>query len=164
MLIRLATYGDIDTLLTIFARAREQMVTDGNPTQWVDGYPNRLQLEQDIHRGVSYVIEQGGKVCATFVFIIGEDPTYDIIENGAWIDNERPYGTIHRIASNRQLTGVFDLVLDWCTAHCKNIRIDTHQDNRRMIHLIEKAGFSRCGIIYTRDHSPRIAYQMIVST
>jgi hypothetical protein len=45
MLIRLATYGDIDTLLTIFARAREQMVTDGNPTQWVDGYPDRLQLE-----------------------------------------------------------------------------------------------------------------------
>lgn len=98
---------------------------------------------------INYVIEQDGKVCATFVFIIGEDPTYDIIENGAWIDNERPYGTIHRIASNRQLTGVFDLVLDWCTAHCKNIRIDTHQDNRRMIHLIEKAGFSRCGIIYT---------------
>lgn len=79
MLIRLATYGDIDTLLTIFARAREQMETDGNPTQWVDGYPDRLQLEQDIHRGVSYVIEQDGKVCATFVFIIGEDPTYDII-------------------------------------------------------------------------------------
>jgi hypothetical protein len=26
--------------------------------------------------------------CATFVFIIGGDPTYDIIEDGAWLDNE----------------------------------------------------------------------------
>jgi hypothetical protein len=126
----------------------------------LDNYPEF----QIVQIGCSSTNDCTDKVCATFVFIIGENPTYDIIENGAWIDNERPYGTIHYIASNRQVTGVFDLVLDWCTAHCKNIRIDTHQDNRRMIHLIEKAGFSRCGIIYTRDHFPRIAYQMIVST
>jgi RimJ/RimL family protein N-acetyltransferase len=57
---------------------------------------------------------------------------------------------------------VFDAVLHWCTARCNNIRIDTHQDNQRMIHLIEKAGFARCGIIYTRDHSPRVAYQRLL--
>ena len=161
MTIRPTTYADMDALLVIFAHARGLMVADGNPTQWGDSYPSRQQLEEDIQRGVSYVIEQDGEVCATFVFIIGKDPTYDIIDDGAWIDDSLPYGTIHRIASNGLQQGVFRTVLDWCTTNCTNIRIDTHQDNQRMIHLIEKAGFARCGIIYTRGGSPRIAYQRL---
>jgi RimJ/RimL family protein N-acetyltransferase len=162
MTIRPSTYADINALLAIFAHARQQMAADGNPTQWGDGYPSHQQLVEDIQRGVSYVVERDGEVCATFVFIISEDPTYQIIEDGAWLDNIHPYGTIHRIASNGQQRGVFCSVLDWCTAHCSNICIDTHQYNQRMIHLIEKAGFSRCGIIYAHDHSPRVAYQRLL--
>ena len=36
------------------------------------------------------------------VFIIGADPTYEVIEDGAWPDNS-PYGTIHRIAGDGQV-------------------------------------------------------------
>ena len=162
MTIRPSTCADIDAMIAVFAYARQQMAADGNPTQWGDGYPSRQQLEEDICRGVSYVLERDGEVCATFVFIIGEDPTYGVLDDGTWVDDIFLYGTIHRIASNGQYNGVFSTVLDWCTARCNNIRIDTHQNNLRMIHLIEKAGFSRCGIIYTRDHSPRIAYQRLL--
>ena len=161
MTIRPSTYADIDALLAIFAHARQQMVVDGNPSQWGDNYPSCEQLEEDIRRGVSYVVEYLGEVIATFVFIIGNDPTYNIIEEGAWIDDTLPYGTIHRIASNSKTKGVFGVVLHWCTARCNNIRIDTHEDNARMLHLIEKHHFSHCGIIYTRDHSPRVAYQKL---
>ena len=159
MTIRPTTYADIDALQAIFAYARVQMAADGNPTQWGDGYPSREQLMSDIQRGVSYVVENAGHPCATFVFIIGEDPTYHYIENGEWLDDSQLYGTIHRIASNGEQRGIFRTVLHWCSALCSNIRIDTHQDNKRMIHLIEQAQFTRCGIIYTRDNSPRIAYQ-----
>ena len=137
------------------------MAADGNPNQWGDGYPSREQLMSDIQRGVSYVIEHKGVPCATFVFIIGTDPTYQYIEDGQWLDDTLPYGTIHRIASNGQQREIFRAVLDWCSAQCSNIRIDTHQANARMIHLIEQAQFTRCGIIYTRDNSPRIAYQRV---
>jgi hypothetical protein len=41
-------------------RARQLMAIDGNPTQWGDGYPDRQQLEKDVLRGVSYVVEQDG--------------------------------------------------------------------------------------------------------
>ena len=95
----------------------------------------------------------------SLVFIIGEDPTYQIIENGAWLDNTQPYGTIHRIASNGQTQGVFNMVLDWCTAHCSNIRIDTHEKNIPMQRCLAKNGFVRCGVIYLEDGDPRIAYQ-----
>ena len=161
MTIRPNTYADIEALLDIFAYARAQMAADGNPTQWGDGYPSCEQLMSDIQRSVSYVVEQDGVVCATFVFIIGDDPTYAYIEDGQWLDDTLPYGTIHRIASNGQQPGIFPFVLNWCTAQCPNIRIDTHQDNQRMMHLIEQAQFTRCGIIYTRDNSPRIAYQRV---
>ena len=161
MTIRPSTYADIDALMAIFAYARAQMAADGNPTQWGDGYPSHEQLMSDIQRGVSYVVEHNNHPCATFVFIIGEDPTYAYIEDGNWLDDTLPYGTIHRIASNGQERGIFLFVLNWCSAQCGNIRIDTHQDNARMIHLIEQANFTHCGIIYTRDNSPRIAYQRV---
>ena len=162
MTIRPTTYADIDALLAIFAYARAQMAADGNPTQWGDGYPSREQLEHDIQRGVSYVVEKNGQVCATFVFIIGEDPTYAYIEDGQWLNDTLLYGTIHRIASNGQERGIFPFVLHWCSALCPNIRIDTHEDNKRMIHLIEQAKFTRCGIIYTRNNTPRIVYQRVI--
>lgn len=161
MTIRLTTYDDMDALLAIFAHARLQMATDGNPTQWADNYPSHEQLEEDIQRGVSYVVEHHGQPCATFVFIIGNDPTYHYIEEGEWLNNTLPYGTIHRIASNGKKRGIFHYVLDWCSARCNNIRIDTHKDNTRMIHLIEREQFKRCGVIYTRNSSPRIAYQRL---
>ena len=161
MIIRPTTYDDLDALTAIFAHARTQMAADGNPTQWGDSYPSQEQLQSDIQRGVSYTIEHDGRPCATFVFIIGVDPTYTYIEEGEWLDDLLPYGTIHRIASNGEQRGIFPFVLNWCTAQCPNIRIDTHQDNARMIHLIEQAQFTRCGIIYTRDNSPRIAYQRV---
>lgn len=161
MTIRLTTYADLDALMAIFAYARAQMAADGNPTQWGDGYPTREQLENDIQRGVSYVIEHKGVPCATFVFIIADDPTYAYIEDGQWLDDTLPYGTIHRIASNGQQRGIFRTVLDWCSAQCSNIRIDTHHANARMIHLIEQSQFTRCGIIYTHDNSPRMAYQCL---
>ena len=159
MTIRPTTYADIESLQAIFAYARAQMAADGNPTQWGDDYPSREQLESDIQRGVSYIVEHNGQPCATFVFIIGEDPTYHYIEDGQWLDDTQLYGTIHRIASNGEQHGLFPFVLNWCSVQCPNIRIDTHQANKRMIHLIEQAHFTRCGIIYTRDNSPRMAYQ-----
>ena len=105
MTIRPTTYADINTLLTIFAHAKRQMAADGNPTQWSDNYPTRQQLEEDIQRGVSYILEHNGVTHGTFVFIIGEDPTYQHIENGRWLDENRPYGTIHRIASDGRYKG-----------------------------------------------------------
>lgn len=44
------------------------------------------------------------------------------------------------------------------------MRIDTHADNHIMQHVIEKAGFQRCGIIFTDDGTPRIAYQKVINT
>lgn len=47
----------------------------GNPNQWVEGYPSRALIEEDIARGVSYVVDRDGVIEAVFSYIEGEDPT-----------------------------------------------------------------------------------------
>ena len=39
------------------------------------------------------------------------------------------------------------------------MKIDTHRENRVMQKLLEKNGFTYCGIIYAEDGSRRMAYQ-----
>ena len=72
---------------------------------------------------------------ATFVLRGGADPTYDIIYDGKW-PNDKPYATIHRIASSGEATGIMHTALQYALTLYDNIRIDTHRDNLVMQHLL----------------------------
>ena len=158
MNIRLAAFNDLDEIKNIFNVAKEKMVNDGNVEQWKNiDYPF-CYTKDDIEKKQCYVIENdNGELVATFVFIIGKDPTYSYTE-GKWL-NDNPYGTIHRIASNNKMKNIFKTVMDYVSTFNVDIRIDTHKDNLRMKHLIESNGFTYCGIIYVKDGTPRLAYQ-----
>lgn len=160
MEIRKSAPGDAEEILRLFAAARAFMVAHGNATQWTDGYPGRDVLTQDMRRGASYVLLEGGAIVGTFSLILGEEPTYQVIEDGHW-RLDRPYGTIHRLASNGRARGVARACFDFCSGQIDYLRIDTHRDNLPMQAAVEKYGFRRCGTIYVRDHSPRIAYDFV---
>lgn len=160
MTIRKATLQDLDEIMEIYRRARQFMADNGNPTQWPDGYPGRHLIEQDIEKGVSYVCEDIHGIQGVFAFILGADPTYQLIEDGSWL-KENSYGTVHRLASAGRRKGVASLCFTWCFEQCGNVRVDTHEDNKVMQHLIEKNGFIKCGRIFAQNGTPRIAYQRI---
>ena len=157
-IIRKTTIADIPKLREIFAIARQFMANTGNPNQWVDGYPSDEQLTQDIESGDSYVVEKNEKVVATFVLRGGIDPTYNIIYEGKWL-NDKPYATIHRIASTGERKGIMHKAVQFAQQQSDNIRIDTHRDNMVMQHLIEKEGFKYCGIIHCWSGDERVAFQ-----
>ena len=159
MKIRLARLDDLDEILEIYDYAKKFMVATGNPTQWAGGYPQRELLEEDIANGGLYAVTDGEAICGVFYFVIGPDPTYAIIENGAW-HSKKNYGTIHRIAGNGA-GGVFGAALDFCRKQIDYLRIDTHEDNKVMQHVVTKYGFKPCGIIYTDDGTPRIAFDRL---
>ena len=158
MTIRDTTLADYGRIQEIYAYAREQMRQAGNPSQWGDSRPSGETLLEDIRNGQSHVLEEQGQICGIFTFIIGEDPTYRVIQQGQWL-NDALYGTIHRIAAGSAGKGIFRECLAYCLARIPNIRIDTHRDNAAMRHLLERHGFRECSIIYVEDGSPRIAYQ-----
>ena len=107
--IRKSTANDLPAMLALYADARRFMAENGNPNQWVNGYPAREMLEADIASGNSYVCEEDGKVVGTFYFVIGDDPTYAVIEDGAWLDDEQ-------YASHRPLAPVVWRAFVWTGA------------------------------------------------
>ena len=157
--IRKAELKDVDRLMEIFDRARKFMAAHGNANQWINGYPGRDFMESEIKEGHCYACcdETDGNIIGTFCFIPGPDPTYSHIEDGEWPDDE-PYYVIHRLASDGSRNGIGEICFDWCFSHYPNIRIDTHRDNKVMLSLLKKYGFTRCGIIYIANGTPRIAF------
>lgn len=164
VLIRPAGLGDLPLVMEIYDYARAFMRANGNVTQWVNGYPSEELIRQEIQDGHSFVCTDGdGEIVGTFCFILGDDPTYQQIYDGAWL-NDEPYGVIHRMGTNGKRKGIAEACLNWSFQHSNNIRVDTHRDNLVMQHILEKNGFKRCGIIYVRDGTERIAYQKIVTS
>ncbi len=157
MKIQRATEQDWEEILSIYKYAREQMKLTGNPTQWGDNRPSEEAIRTDLEAGTLYVVCEDEIICGVFSFSIAEDPTYAQIEAGQWL-NDEPYGVIHKVAGNGKTKGVFYQVLAFCENKIENIRIDTHENNRIMRHLLEKNGYQYCGIIYVDDGTPRFAY------
>jgi hypothetical protein len=161
-MIRPATSFDIPRALAIYHSARQFMRRSGNTVQWVNGYPSEALLRSDVAAGRLFVMEDAGGVYAVFAFIIGDDPTYQVID-GAWLDDATPYGTLHRLGSDGTHTGVLAEAVAWAWTRCPHLRADTHADNRTMQHLLEKHGFVYCGIVNPPDGGERMAYQLAVT-
>ena len=144
--------------MRIYESAQDFMISSGNPTQWGRTYPAKELIEEDIETGVCHVICDDDVPHGVFALFSGDEPTYSYIENGKWL-NDDEYVTVHRIASDGAVKGIFKSAIDYCKGICDNIRIDTHKSNIIMQKVIEKNCFEKCGIVYVRDGSPRIAYQ-----
>lgn len=158
MEIRRADSGDLDEILSIYDHARRFMAENGNAGQWGNSYPAQALLEEDIRLGRLYVCLADGRLAGVFAYAQEEDPTYRVIEDGAWL-NDTPYAVVHRVASAPGTKGAATFCLNWAFARSGNVRIDTHADNAPMQALLGKLGFTRCGNIRLADGSPRIAFQ-----
>jgi RimJ/RimL family protein N-acetyltransferase len=168
MRIRHTAPADIDAVMRLYERARAFMRENGNASQWGDTHPAAALVREDIARRTSYVCtadysRAGGEILGVFCFFTGNDPTYHHIEQGNWL-NDKPYGVVHRLAAGcdpraEHAKGAGTFCLEWCLAQCGNIRIDTHKDNTPMRGLLQKLGYTYCGIIHVEDGTSRLAYQ-----
>ena len=67
----------------------------------IRGFP---ELLPDIAGATAMCSRRMETVVGTFSFIIGDEPTYQVLLNGRW-HADRPYGTIHRLASSGTIRG-----------------------------------------------------------
>lgn len=128
--------------------------------QWHAGYPTLARVREDIEKDIGYVFEDGEVIgyCA----IADEEPAYDSIE-GAW-KTDRPYLVVHRMAFSQKAQGkglskeAFACIRQLCAEKgIGAIRIDTHDDNKVMQHILSREGFVHCGTIYY--DGPRLAFE-----
>ena len=130
--------------------------------QWRDGYPAQSDVQRDIETGGAYLLTVDSAPAA-YVFIgFDGDPAYPLID-GQW-RFEEPYGVLHRVAISDGFRGMglsdvlFSLAGELVRSHGLHcLRIDTHEDNQRMQHVLTKNGFSCCGTVL-QNGEPRLAY------
>lgn len=159
--IRQATAEELDEIMDVYAFAKRFMEGHGNRTQWTgDDAVTREKMAAMLEKNQLFVGVADGKIQFSFAYIQGEDSTYRVITEGAWL-NDAYYGTIHRLGSVGTAKGVVKIVSDWALEQNPNLRIDTHHDNIVMQNALAKAGFTRCGIIHLENGDPRIAYQKV---
>ncbi len=156
--MRKARPADLDAIMALYDIGRQTMRATGNSEQWINGYPYRSMIQEDIRLGRSYVYEEDGVLQAVLALVWGEDPTYAHID-GRWLSDTAPYGTVHRIATRGELPGLGSWCLEWCLEMCGSIRIDTHEDNVPMRKTLDKLGYTYCGTILCDDGTPRRAYE-----
>ncbi len=157
-MIRQANIKDLDAIMKVMSYAREYMKANSNPTQWGDDYPSEEVLKNDIAQKELYVYEVDNVIHAAFVIMQREDPCYNVILDGAW-EYDEEYAAIHRVASAGTKKGVVDKIMEYAKEIFSYIRIDTHENNHIMKHLILKHGFKRSGKIYACDETLREAYE-----
>lgn len=162
--IKLVKIDELDKVFDVYLKAREFMKKSGNPNQRGDFHPTKAVLTDFINRNTLYKgVNEDGEICFVFAFIVGIDPTYLYIENGKWL-NDDIYGTIHALASTHLVKDAFGYIFNFALKKVDNIRIDTHEANKIMLHILDKYNFKRCGIIYVLDKFPRIAFQYSKNT
>ncbi|QIK70340.1 N-acetyltransferase [Erysipelothrix sp. HDW6C] len=145
-MIRLARIEDVEDILNIFEFARHTMAQSGNPRQWRNNYPHPSIIMDDINTQTCYVVEENHKIGGVFVLKITGQKSYDTLATGQW-HHDKPYGALHRLASNNTIPHLGRLCLSYCKARINYLRADTHEDNQRMKALLINHGFHQCGYV-----------------
>lgn len=162
--IRLAKTEDIPAMMQCIRDAQARLAAAGID-QWQDGYPNDEQLSNDISLGDSYIILDNESIIGTVCVSFAGDTNYLEID-GAW-HHEEPYVVLHRIAirdshlRQRLAERIFKFAIQLAMEKgVRLFRVDTHQDNMAMQHLLKKLNFEYCGIIRVRGGALRNAYDL----
>lgn len=158
MQVSVASTEDLAFIEGAYKQARAFMQANGNATQWPNGYPGRIDAEEDIARRHCFLVTDEAGPLAVFSFAPGPDETYTQID-GAW-HSDADYHVIHRVASVRG-RGVARVIFEFAAEHADYLRCDTHEDNVPMRHTLESFGFQECGTITVANGTQRIAYDWI---
>ena len=158
MQIQIASPEDLEFIEGAYEHARAFMQANGNATQWPDGYPGRIDAEEDIARGHCFLVVDNEGPLAVFSFTPGPDETYASID-GAW-HSDADYHVIHRVASVRG-HGVARAIFTFAAEHADYLRCDTHEDNAPMRRALSSFGFRECGTITVANGTQRVAYDWL---
>ena len=68
--VKKASIADLSVVMDFIEQGKAKMIKAGNPNQWSANYPAIETIERDIVQGNCYLLYEGGKAIATFVFSV----------------------------------------------------------------------------------------------
>lgn len=166
MQLKQAKMEDLETIIEILKDGANQLAERG-VEQWQGDYPSQAQIKQDIENGWAYLaVSQDNQTVGAIAIVPAPDSSYDQMD-GEWLINTDRYVVIHRVAihskhaGNGYATKLFTEVIENLKNQkdkIESIRIDTHEDNQAMQHLIDKMGFKRVGTLHGVYRPGEISY------
>lgn len=165
--VRKATVADIPAIMQVIADAKA-FLAGQNIDQWQGAYPNTAAVQKDVAAGTGRVLCVDGVVTGIASLIPGPDPFYGFIEGAGWSTN-RDYFAIHRFAIGNNGRGqhlsrpfMTALLSELYGRGVRDVRVDTHPDNKIMQHVVTSNGFVHVGTVYLDEPVPeRLAYEYI---
>lgn len=162
---RKATTSDAPEIWAILQNAILRRKTDGS-NQWQDGYPNPEIIQQDIKKGIGYVLTENQTIIGYTSVLINDEPEYDNLQ-GTWITTA-DFVVFHRVAIAETHVGknlskkIIDFIEEFAlNQNIHSLKADTNHENFAMMKIFEKSGFVFCGIVHFRG-SPRRAYEKVL--
>ncbi len=166
---RLATLKDINQIMEAVEDSREILRLQGNG-QWQDGYPNKDDFINDINNQNLYVVldkNDETKIAGVCALTFYEEDYHHLYE-GEWL-TDLDYMVMHRVALNKRYAhqGYGDLLFETFLDVAKlkgyhSLRIDTHEGNAVMRHLITKFDFEFCGRVILPPNKDRMVFEKVI--
>lgn len=165
---RKATLSDLDQVMEAVEDSREVLRLQGNG-QWQDGYPNKNDFINDINNGRLFVTYSDNPneivgVCA----ITYREEDYHHLYEGKWL-TDLPYVVMHRVAIKKKYKGkglgkkLFEVFIDVAKKEgFRSLRIDTHEGNLLMRHIITSFGFIYCGKAILTPDKDRMVFEKVL--
>lgn len=162
---RQAKISEAAIIWRILEEAIQRRKEEGS-NQWQDGYPNLSVVNDDIRKGVGYVLTDGNVVVGYCAVLINDEPAYADLA-GQWLTNSN-FVVFHRVAISEAYLGIglagrmLQYVEEYALEHhIYSIKADTNFDNMGMLRVFEKLGYVYCGEVTLRGAS-RKAFEKVL--
>ena len=167
---RKAIFDDLKQVMEAVEDSREVLRLQGNG-QWQDGYPNQDDYINDINNGRLFVVldeNDDSKIAGVCALTYREEDYHHLYE-GKWL-TDLPYMVMHRVALKKEYRNqgygkkLFKVFIEQAKIEgYYSLRIDTHEGNSVMRHLIASFGFVFCGRAILTPDKDRMVFERVLS-
>lgn len=166
---RVAGASDVPHIMKVIEQAREALRAEG-VAQWQDGFPLARDIEADVRDRIGYVFTDSEGICAFVCLSFEEEEPYRVPVSGAFSESAGAYATVHRAAvcERARGQGLSHALFAVCEQTCRRrgiayLRVDTHEKNARMRHIIAREGFTQVATVRLGSGALRLAYEKKLS-
>lgn len=173
-IVRKGEFKDLLGIISVIDDAKELFrLNSSNQWQDTDGYPNDKAFIKDFAENEVLVCTDGELIIGVLVVSFQAEECYKNIVQGEWLNNN-PYAVIHRLAVKKEYyhKGVAKQLLDKAEylilkKGIYDIKVDTHEQNIAVQHLLESFDYIYTGVIYLLRpdvvDKRRLAYHKIIA-
>lgn len=163
--LKLANIQELTIAMEFIEQGKEFLKSLGID-QWQNGYPDAECIKNDILNEKGFFLIQDNTFIGYMCIDFDGEPAYNNLQ-GKWLSN-LPYVVVHRMVIDNTLKKkglasiAFQLVENLAIDRgIESFRVDTDADNKIMQHILDKNGFTYCGII-NFDNSEKIAFEKLI--